>query len=51
MSYRILTYIGTALIIASCALFTGDRVIIVIWSILMKRQWRTVLCMCPQAQG
>ena len=26
MSYRILTYIGTALIIASCALFTGDRV-------------------------
>ena len=26
MSYKILTYLGTALIIASCALFTGDRV-------------------------
>lgn len=26
MSYKILTYIGTALIIASCVLLTGDRV-------------------------
>lgn len=26
MLYRVLTYIGTALIIASCVLFTGDRI-------------------------